>query len=1184
MMMSFMQNLNNNKASSSSSLPSNTIPNSRNEAKAIKTRSGISYDGPPIPPPVVEKEPEATKDTKLSSTENIQPPSVQIPEKDKEPIDEPFIVTKTKANFPYPLRLTKEKIREKDDILAAKFMEIFCDLHFELSFADALVHMPKFAPMFKKLADRTISKPTGVVENVFMNVGKFYFLADFVVQDFIADPRVPMILGRPFLSTAHATIDVHEREIILRQDKQSLTLKCADTPSISYNSFQSLNKIDFINAEESDFDSEEIENFLNDDSIPIGIENSVFDQEEDILFLKKLLNEEPSPMNPNQENSSIEEPEYSFSTTLVTKLDEVVVSSTKNLVPIPREYEVTSDNKNESNEPVKYDSSAFTTSINPLFNDSNDVTSNDKESINDVPIKESKVHSNPLFDDNEMNSDELESHVESNFVESLSNHDTLKFDHIKEFSGPLIPIHIAEEERIRRDHVEYISHMEMLFTINLCTHPTMNANTIIESIPSSLIPVQDNHSEREEIDIVTNSDELLTLDFKNDDLEREIDAVEELHADNSISNSGNELSENESSDFDNPSFLRPPPEPPDDEFDFELNYGKVISVVMNAIVEFECLDPRNEFDVSTNDENDDYFSFMFIIRIFLPYLICSKMFLSFLSAKSEDTIFDPDHFVEIPSSEIKGNPQHALKNKGVIDSGYSKHMIENISYLSDFEELTGGYVSFGGNPKGDENQVLLRVPRENNMYNINLKNIVPSGDLTCLFAKATLDEFNLWQRRLGHINFKTMNKLVKGNLVRGLPTKVFENDNTCVACKKGKQHRTSCKTKPVNSVNQPLYRLHMDLFGPTFVKSLNKKSYCLVVIDDYSRFTWVFFLTTKDETSLILKTFITGLENQLSLKVEVIKSDNRTDFKNNDLNQFCRMKGIKREFSVPRTPQQNGITERKNRTLIEVARTMLADSLLPIPFWFEAVNTSCYVQNRVLVTKPHNKTPYELLHGKTPSIGFMRPFGCHVTILNTLDSLGKFNGKVDKGFLVGYSISSKAFRVFNSRTRIVQETLHVNFLKNKPNVASSGPTRLFDIDSLTRTMNYQPVTAGNQTNPSAGYRDLSAEFKDYSEDSINEVNAAGTLVPTVGQISPNSTNTFSVVGPSNAAVSPTHGKYSYIDASQLPNDPDMPELEDITYSDDEDDVGAEADFNNLETSITVSPILTTRVHKDHPVT
>nr|GEW26413.1 hypothetical protein [Tanacetum cinerariifolium] len=560
------------------------------------------------------------------------------------------------------------------------------------------------------------------------------------------------------------------------------------------------------------------------------------------------------------------------------------------------------------------------------------------------------------------------------------------------------------------------------------------------------------------------------------------------------------------------------------------------------------------------------------------------------------------------------NPQQALKDKGVIDSGCSRHMTWNMSYLSDFEELNGGYVAFGGNPKGGKitgkgkiKTMLLRVPRENKMYNVNLKNIVPSRDLTCLFAKATINKSNLWNKRLAHVNFKTINKLVKGNLVRGLPINVFENDHSCVAYKKGKQHRASCKTKPVSTVDQPLFRLYMDLFRPTFVKILNKKSYCLVITNDYSRFTWVFFLATKDETSPILKTFITGLENQLSLRVKVIRSDNGTEFKNFDLNQFCRLKGIKRELSVPRTPQQNDIAKRKNRTLIEAARSMLADSLLPIPFWAEAVNIACYVQNRVLVTKPHNKTPYELLHGRSPSICFMRPFSCPVTILNTLDPLEKFQGKVDEGFLVGYSVCSKAFRVFNSRTRIVQETLHVNFLETKTNVVGTGPTWLFDIDSLTKTMNYQPVHIGNQTNSGNNakdaafdgkehdfdvkkpeskvilsqsssaqskeqddktkkeakgkspvesitrYRDLNAKFEDCFKNSSNEVNAASSIIPTVKQNSLNITNTFSAA-----------------------------ELEDIICSDDEDVVGAEADFNNLESSILVSPILTTRIHKDHP--
>nr|GEW42029.1 hypothetical protein [Tanacetum cinerariifolium] len=249
---------------------------------------------------------------------------------------------------------------------------------------------------------------------------------------------------------------------------------------------------------------------------------------------------------------------------------------------------------------------------------------------------------NLLFDNDEIISDELESHVESNFVESLSYHDALidssqKIDYLEEFSGPLMPIHIAEEERIRREHAEYISRMEMLFTINPYPRPTMNANSIVESIPSSLIPVQDNDSQREEIDIVTNTNELLPPGYEKNDSEGEIDAVEELHVDNSISNSEHELSVNEESDFDNPSFLRPPAEPPDAEF--ETDAGEDILVVMNTIDEFESINPRDEFDVSTKD--DDYFSLMFVIRIFLQYLIYPKVFPFILSAESEDTIFDP---------------------------------------------------------------------------------------------------------------------------------------------------------------------------------------------------------------------------------------------------------------------------------------------------------------------------------------------------------------------------------------------------------------------------------------------------------------------------------------------------------------------------------------------------------------
>nr|GFA21563.1 hypothetical protein [Tanacetum cinerariifolium] len=348
-----------------------------------------------------------------------------------------------------------------------------------------------------------------------------------------------------------------------------------------------------------------------------------------------------------------QEPEHSLSmgyehlsTTPETEYDEGTESSAKNLLPIPSECEVTSEDESECDMPAKDDSSrAFTTFSNPLFNDNDDLDSSDDESLPDevVPTEEFKIYSNPFFDDDEINSDKLDPHcfnVESDFVESLLNHDTFidyspKFDFLlKEFSGELAHIDpvLSEIEEADFDFEEEIRLIENLLYDNSSPRPPEELNaeiadTIIESFPSSLIPDQDNDSQRKEIDIVTNTDELLPPDFENDDSEREIDVVEELHVDNSISNSENELSDNEKFDFDNPSFPRPPPKPPDDKFDFEPDSGEEISDVMNDNDELECLDLRDEFD------DDDYSSFMF--------LIYSKVFSFLLSAESEDTIFDP---------------------------------------------------------------------------------------------------------------------------------------------------------------------------------------------------------------------------------------------------------------------------------------------------------------------------------------------------------------------------------------------------------------------------------------------------------------------------------------------------------------------------------------------------------------
>ncbi|GJY19145.1 putative ribonuclease H-like domain-containing protein [Tanacetum coccineum] len=425
-------------------------------------------------------------------------------------------------------------------------------------------------------------------------------------------------------------------------------------------------------------------------------------------------------------------------------------------------------------------------------------------------------------------------------------------------------------------------------------------------------------------------------------------------------------------------------------------------------------------------------------------------------------------------SNVQGNPQIDLQDQGLIDSGCLRHMTGNMSYLTDYEEIDRGYVSFGGNPKGgkitgrgiiktgnldfenvyfvkelkfnlfsvlqmcekknnvlfndtecivlspnfkltDESYVLLKVPRKNNMYSVDLKNIVPKGGLTCLFAKATSDQSEHWHRRLGHINFKTMNKLVKGNLLRGLPSKLFENNQTYVACQKGKQHRASF--------------------------------------------------------------------------------------------------------------------ERKNRTLIEAARTMLADSKLPTTFWAEAVNTGCYVQNKVLVTMPHSKTPYELFLGRKPALSFMKPFGCHITILNTIDHLGKFDGKADEGFIVS---------------------------ENIPNITGSGPNWLFDIDTLTKSMNYKPVVTGNQSNGNAdppfsqiskssqddGSKPLSDDEKKVDEDPRKDSESIDQ------EKDDNVNNTNNVNAASINEVNVVGGKTSI----ELPLDLNMPKLEDYSIFEDVEDV------------------------------
>ncbi|KAF5773549.1 putative RNA-directed DNA polymerase [Helianthus annuus] len=225
--------------------------------------------------------------------------------------------------------------------------------------------------------------------------------------------------------------------------------------------------------------------------------------------------------------------------------------------------------------------------------------------------------------------------------------------------------------------------------------------------------------------------------------------------------------------------------------------------------------------------------------------------------------------------------------------------------------------------------ILLSAPRINDLYVLDMSQaITTSAQATCFVSKATEKDTISWHRRM----------------------------DVCVSCQKGKQTKKKHPTKKINTVAVPLERLHMDLFGPVKHKSIRGDQYCLVITDDYSRFSWVAFMAHKSETFGIIKNLIIQIENLYKLKVRRIRSDNGTEFKNHAMAEFCTSKGILHEFSAAYTPQQNGVAERKNRTLIETARTMLVESQLPIPFWTEAVASACYTLNRVLTVKRHNKT------------------------------------------------------------------------------------------------------------------------------------------------------------------------------------------------------------------------------------
>ena len=299
----------------------------------------------------------------------------------------------------------------------------------------------------------------------------------------------------------------------------------------------------------------------------------------------------------------------------------------------------------------------------------------------------------------------------------------------------------------------------------------------------------------------------------------------------------------------------------------------------------------------------------------------------------------------------------------------------------------------------------------------------------CLFGKA--DKGWLWHRRLAHVNMRTLQSLHKGGHILGLKEDVsFAKDRVCRACVEGKMHDSPHPSKTIISSKRILELLHVDLFGAVPEASLGGKKYCLVIVDDYSRFTWVYFFKLKSETQQTFIDFSIEMQRQHNVPILAIRSDNGSEFKNYTLNEFLSEEGIRHQYSAAYTPQQNGVAERKNRTLMDMARSMLAEFKTPLSFWAEAISTACHSSNRLYFRKGLNKTPYEILTGNKPNISYFRVFSCNCFYLIKGCRLPKFESKLLEGIFVGYGAESHTYRIYDKASWIIIESCSVVFEEN----------------------------------------------------------------------------------------------------------------------------------------------------------
>ncbi|GJS67495.1 retrovirus-related pol polyprotein from transposon TNT 1-94 [Tanacetum coccineum] len=439
-----------------------------------------------------------------------------------------------------------------------------------------------------------------------------------------------------------------------------------------------------------------------------------------------------------------------------------------------------------------------------------------------------------------------------------------------------------------------------------------------------------------------------------------------------------------------------------------------------------------------------------------------------------------NHYTSVSKPQLKS---YQVKDKIVqlilfiVDSGCTKHMTDlnqrnvTIKLFYYVEGLNHNLFSVGQFCDADlevafrkstcfvrdlQGNDLLTGNRGSDLYTISLQETTSSTPI-CFMAKASPTQAWLWHRRLSHLNFDYITLLSKKDVVTGLPKLKYVKDQLCSSCEMSKAKRSSFKSKVVPSSKGRLNLLHMDLCGPMRVASINGKKYILVIVDDYSRYTWTLFLRSKDETPEVLKDFLTMIQRNLQAQVITVRTDRGTEFLNKTLHAYFKEEGIEHQTSTPRTPEQNGVVERRNRTLVEAARTMLSASKLPLSFWAEAVATACYTQNRSIIISTHGKTAYHIINDRKPSIKHLHIFGCICYITRDGENLDKMKEKGDPCVMVGYSTQSKGYRVYNKRTRLIVESIHIKFDEIKEMMSDHNSS---DLAPQRQEMSVENVSSG----------------------------------------------------------------------------------------------------------------------------